>query len=130
MIKRWLAAVLALAVIGPVQAETSSIPASALAKRLEVGDVVFIRVTAGPFRRVASATNSWTNHVGIVTAVSGDEAEISESTFPFSRATMLSKFVKRSENGRIEVRRLNRPLTRVEQARIVTAARARYGIHY
>jgi len=44
---------------------TAALPLTALAPRLAVGDVVFIRVTARPFREVADATGSWTNHVGV-----------------------------------------------------------------
>ena len=49
-----------------------------------------------PFRRVAAATNSWTNHVGIVVDTSGDQPQIAESTFPLSRITPLSRFAARS----------------------------------
>ncbi|MBZ8143709.1 hypothetical protein CLD22_28325, partial [Rubrivivax gelatinosus] len=49
----------------PAQALQSA-SATSLAPGLGVGDIVFIRVRARPFREVARATNSWTNHVGIV----------------------------------------------------------------
>ena len=38
---------------------------------LQVGDIVFTRIGAYPFRKVAEATGTWTNHVGIVLDVSG-----------------------------------------------------------
>ena len=101
-----------------------------LSNHLAVGDVVFIRVNAKPFREVASATNSWTNHVGVVIATNGTEPEIAESTFPFSRATTLSKFVARSEHGRYAVARLKAELTPEQQVRIATAAQKRFGIFY
>jgi hypothetical protein len=45
----------------------ASLPALAAAPPpLQVGDLVFIRVPHKPFREVAAATGSWTNHVGIV----------------------------------------------------------------
>ena len=46
----------------------SDIDPSALSSALQIGDVVFIRVNALPFREVAAATDAWTNHVGIVVA--------------------------------------------------------------
>ena len=49
---------------------------SRLAAHLQVGDLVFIRIPLLPFRKVAEATCSWTNHVGIVLDVSGQEPVI------------------------------------------------------
>jgi hypothetical protein len=97
---------------------------------LAVGDVIFTRVSAKPFREVAAATGSWTNHVGIVLAIDGKEPLIGESTFPFSRTTPLSKFIARSENGRYAVARLKTDLSPEEQQRVVIAARRRSGIFY
>ena len=102
----------------------------ALAPALSVGDVVFIRVAARPFREVAAATDSWTNHVGIVTDTSGEEPLIAESTFPLSRTTKLSKFVARSEGGRVAVVRLKAALTAEQSQQIVVAAQRRTGILY
>ncbi|MFM1989419.1 MAG: hypothetical protein RJA99_2376 [Pseudomonadota bacterium] len=97
---------------------------------LAVGDVIFTSVTARPFREVAAATDSWTNHVGIVLAIDGDEPLIGESTFPFSRTTSLSKFVARSRNGRYAVARLKTDLTSDERQRVVIAAERRTGVLY
>jgi Permuted papain-like amidase enzyme, YaeF/YiiX, C92 family len=101
-----------------------------LAAKLEVGDVVFIRVSALPFKKVAQATGSWTNHVGIVIDASGSDPVIGESTFPFSRSTTLSRFVARSESGRVEVKRLVVPLTEQQRGDVAAAARARFHILY
>jgi hypothetical protein len=111
-------------------AEPRTFPASVLASRLEVGDVVFIRIDVKPFREVADATNSWTNHVGIVVDVSGSEPLIGESKLPWSRTTPLSDFVSRSENRRVLVARLNEELTPKQQLRVVDAAKRRNGILY
>ena len=101
-----------------------------LAPALNVGDVVFIRVAARPCREVAAATDSWTNHVGIVINTAGEEPLIAESTFPLSRTTKLSKFAARSEGGRLAVARLKAPLTPKQQQQLVTAAERRTGIFY
>jgi hypothetical protein len=37
-----------------------------LGRSLAVGDIVFTRIGAYPFRKVADATGTWTNHVGSV----------------------------------------------------------------
>lgn len=97
---------------------------------LRIGDMVFIRVPARPFREVASATNSWTNHVGVVVDDRGDEPLIAESTFPLSRTTSLSRFLKRSEQGRCAVARLTRPLTDTQREALRNAAGHRLGRFY
>ena len=128
--------VAALLAAGPIlaRAEPASEPAATsvrtLAPSLKVGDVVFIRVAARPFREVAAATDSWTNHVGIVIDTAGDEPLIAESTFPLSRTTQLSKFAARSEGGRLAVARLKAPLTPEQQQQLVAAAERRTGIFY
>ncbi len=101
-----------------------------VAKQLAVGDLVFIRVDAKPFREVADATNSWTNHVGIVMETSGQEPVIAESKFPFSRATTFSKFIARSEHGRFAVARLKTTLSPKQQQRVAESARKRFSIFY
>jgi hypothetical protein len=101
-----------------------------LAGQLQVGDLVFIRIPALPFRKVAEATRSWTNHVGIVLEVRGDRATIGESRFPFSGATSLPRFVARSEGRRVAVARMLDPLDDDQRERLATAARRRAGVLY
>ena len=43
---------------------------------LRIGDVVFIRIGAYPFRQVAAAPGSWTNHVGIDVGMRGGFREL------------------------------------------------------
>lgn len=107
-----------------------SVPIGALASELKVGDVVFIRVTARPFMEVSDATQSWTNHVGVVVDTLGNEPLIGESTFPLSRTTPLSRFVARSENGRVAVSRLAAPITPEQVLRLALAAERRSGVFY
>lgn len=115
---------------GPVAHHEPSVSAPALRPQLAVGDVVFIRVGAKPFREVAAATNSWTNHVGIVVGMDGNEPLIGESTFPLSRTTRLSKFIARSESGRYAVARLKTELSPDQQQAVARAAKRRSGIFY
>src|SRR5512133_1443042 len=86
-----------------------------LTRQLQVGDVVFIRIPRAPFTEVADSTMSWTNHVGIVSDISGTEPMIAESRVPLSGETTLSKFVQRSDQGRVAVTRLARPLDAEQQ---------------
>jgi hypothetical protein len=101
-----------------------------LGRQLEVGDVVFIRIPRAPFTKVADATSSWTNHVGIVSDVSGKEPVIAESRVPLSGATSWSKFVQRSDNGRVAITRSLVTLDPQQQARLRKAITARSGILY
>jgi hypothetical protein len=115
------------------QQETGASRHTALAelgKQLRVGDVVFIHVTPYPFRKVSEATQSWVNHVGVVTDVSGPEAVVSESTFPISRTSTLSRFVARSEAGRVAVARLDVPLTDAQAREVAVASKNRLGRFY
>ncbi|HEY9028366.1 MAG TPA: YebB family permuted papain-like enzyme [Burkholderiaceae bacterium] len=105
-------------------------PVAELAKSLRVGDIVFTRIGAYPFRKVAEATGTWTNHVGIVLDVSGREPVIGESRFPLSGSTTLSRFVARSAGGRVAVMRLPEPLSPERQAAIVAAAARRANVFY
>lgn len=97
---------------------------------LQIGDMVFIRVTARPFLEVANATNSWTNHVGVVVDNHGGEPLIAESTFPLSRTTSLTRFIRRSEHGRCTVARLTQPLTDTQRKALQNAADHRLGTFY
>jgi hypothetical protein len=97
---------------------------------LQVGDIVFIRVNALPFRKVAEATNSWTNHVGVVSAVDHNGIQIGESTFPVSRHTTLTDFAARSENGDVVVMRLKGGLNPSQKAAVAAATARRLGIFY
>ncbi len=107
-----------------------SVSVSALASDMKVGDVVFIRVSAKPFREVADATNSWTNHVGVVVDTSGAEPVLGESKFPLSRRTPLSEFVVRSAGGRVSVARLRAELTPQQRLQVAASADKRAGIWY
>jgi hypothetical protein len=105
-------------------------PVGRLARSLAVGDIVFTRIGTYPFRKVAEATGTWTNHVGIVLDVSGTEPVIGESRFPFSGSTTLSRFVARSAGGRVAVMRLPAPLTAAQQRALVAAATQREHVFY
>lgn len=111
----------------------SAFPATAHAEPLPplaVGDLVFIRVPYKPFREVAAATGSWTNHVGVVVSTEGGQVQVAESTLPLSRVTSLERFVQRSEGGRVAVRRLAEPLSPQQAGRVAAAAQARLGVRY
>ncbi len=113
----------------PAEAQ-SRMSVAELGKKLEVGDVVFIRIPKAPFSKVADTTSSWTNHVGVVTDVSGKEPVIAESRVPVSGETTWSRFVKRSDHGRVAVSRLPARLDQQQQFKLRQAVYARRGIVY
>ncbi|MDD5056750.1 MAG: YebB family permuted papain-like enzyme [Sideroxydans sp.] len=123
------AVLLGMAVTCNAQAEQQTTLAE-LGQQLEVGDVVFIRIPTAPFTKVADTTSSWTNHVGIVSDVSGAEPTIAESRVPLSGETTFSKFVKRSDAGRVAVSRLPVALDAQQQAKLKRAVAERNGVLY
>ncbi len=107
-----------------------SLSLDALARLLTIGDLVFIRISSKPFREVAIATGSWTNHVGVVIDFDAKGPVIAESKFPLSRRSAFSDFMRRSESGRVAVSRLNSPISLDQQQRLLDAATRRLGITY
>lgn len=103
---------------------------NSLGKQLVIGDLVFIRIPFQPFKKVATTTGSWTNHVGIVIDVSSDEPLIAESRFPLSGKTKWSRFIGRSEQGRVAVSRLENALNQLQRDKLYKAANDRLGIFY
>jgi len=127
--RRWrlaFAALLLACAALPAAAQTAL---TALEHDLQVGDLVFIRVTALPFRKVAAATGSWTNHVGVVIDTSGTEPLIGEATFP-SRRHRDGALRRALRNGRIAVMRLATPLTDAQRADVRPRGRGAHGIAY
>ena len=115
---------------GPWNTATAATPLSTVSATLQVGDVVFIRVGALPFRKIAETTNSWTNHVGIVVDTTDGQVQVAESRVPRSGTTSLARFIGRSSGGRVEISRLERPLTDAQQQMVRRAAAERAGIFY
>lgn len=101
-----------------------------LASTMRVGDLVFIRIRFPPFTAIASATGTWTNHVGIVVDFNRSGPIIAESRLPISRRTALAAYLRRSEGGRVAVLRLPRRLTDRESERVREAAYVRLGRVY
>jgi hypothetical protein len=97
---------------------------------LRAGDIVFTRIRWAPFRQIADATDTWTNHVGIVVGFDRAGAVIAESRIPLSRYTRFAHFVRRSAHGRVAVLRLPRPLSDEEIRRLQQATGCRLGRLY
>lgn len=109
---------------------SNQVPLHAVADRLMVGDLVFIRSRARPFVKLADALLTWTNHVCVVVSTHGPEPMIAESVAPVSRLLPLSRLVGRSHYWRVAVRRLHEPMTALQQVRLQEAACKRLGVFY
>jgi hypothetical protein len=97
---------------------------------LRAGDIVFTRIRGAPFRQIADATGTWTNHVGIVVGFNRTGAVVAESRVPLSCRTKFASFVRRSADGRVAVLRLPRPLSEDEIRRLQRETGSRLGRLY
>lgn len=70
------------------------------------GDLVFIDIPHKLFRKVAESTKSWSSHVGIILKDSAGQWVVSESKVPFVQEVPLVDYLRRSSEGRFEIRRL------------------------
>ena len=98
--------------------------------RLRAGDIVFTRIRGAPFRQIADATGTWTNHVGIVVGFNRTGAVVAESRVPLSCRTRFTNFVRRSADGRVAVLRLPRSLSEEEVRRLQRETARRMGRLY
>lgn len=101
-----------------------------LRKQLAVGDIIFTRISLGLFNQVADTTQSWTSHVGIVIGFDQMEPIIAESCFPLSTTTTWQRFVARSEQQRVAVKRLAHPFSERHRGQLLQAVKQRQNILY
>jgi hypothetical protein len=103
---------------------------SELQNKIQPGDIVFIRISNFLYRRVADTTMSWTSHVGFVYGKEDGNWMIAESAIPVSRKCTLKRFIERSEDAQISIRRLKKSLTSHEISTLKQAADKRMNISY
>lgn len=93
------------------------------------GDLVFLDIDNYFFKKVASATNTWTSHVGI--ALKDDTGwVIYESTVPFSKKTDFCKYVDKTDGNHVAIKRLKGTLLDDDIKKIKASAEQRLGILY
>lgn len=89
--------------------------------QLEEGDILFISIDAFLYKQVARGTGSWSSHVGF--AIKEDNQWlVIESKVPVVSKTPLRKFLSRTCNGEVSVRRLRQPLTKSEITQLKSSA--------
>jgi hypothetical protein len=101
-----------------------------VASKPAVGDVVFTRVGGPIFARVASTTQSWTSHVGIIVDYQRGDWIVAESGIPCVRKTPLRKFLDRSENQAFSIRRLKTEPSDEEKRAMLKFADSQIGRFY
>jgi cell wall-associated NlpC family hydrolase len=105
-------------------------PMTALDHLLQAGDIVFINVDDPLYRRVGLATGSKATHVGIAFPDDRHGWIVAESTIPLSKYTPLDRFVCRTANGWVAVRRVRGGLTTAQAQALRRACDARMGRFY
>lgn len=77
-----------------------------LSRQLRNGDLVFISVINPLYKHVAKVSDSLATHVGIAFRDDVHGWLIAESTVPFAKYTALNKYLRRSRDGWVAVRRV------------------------
>jgi len=101
-----------------------------VASQPAVGDIVFTRIGGPVFARVATTTQSWTSHVGIIVDYQNGDWIVAESGIPVVRRTPLRKFIGHSVNCQFSILRLKREPTAAEKAAMLKFADSQLGKHY
>ena len=104
--------------------------AAVVASKPEIGDIVFTRIGGPIFSRVATTTQSWTSHVGIIVDFQQNDWIVAESGIPFVRKTPLRKFLGHSANQEYSIRRLRQEPTAAEKRAMLRIADLKMGTPY
>ncbi|ECG7132859.1 YebB family permuted papain-like enzyme [Salmonella enterica subsp. enterica serovar Uppsala] len=96
----------------------------------ETGDIVFTCIGAALFGQISTASQCWSNHVGIIIGHNGDDYLVAESRVPLSTVTTLSLFIQRSAGQRYAIRRLCGGLTVEQKLAIMEQVPARLNKFY
>ena len=104
--------------------------ATVVASKPEIGDLVFTQIGGPIFARVATTTQSWTSHVGIIVDYQQGDWIVAESGIPFVRKTPLRRFLGRSDEQQFSIRRLRIEPTAAEKLVLQKFADAQMGRFY
>ncbi|EKT57559.1 YebB family permuted papain-like enzyme [Providencia sneebia] len=94
-------------------------------QQYEIGDIIFTCIGTTLFRQIASASQCWSNHVGIIIGHNGQDYIVAESRVPLSTTTTLTRFIQRSANHQYGVRRLATPLSNEQKQALIAEVPAR-----
>jgi len=98
-------------------------------KNLQEGDILFISINAFLYKQVARGTGSWCSHVGFVVREQG-EWYVLESAVPVVKRSPLRKYLARTCNNEVAVRRLKSGVSTAQVELLKVEAQKRMGTFY
>ncbi len=96
---------------------------------LEEGDIIFISINSPLYRQVAQGTGSWTSHVGFIVKEE-NQWFVLESAVPTVKRCSLRKFLSRTMNSEVCIKRLNKSLKTEQILKLKQVASKRMGRFY
>ncbi len=96
---------------------------------LKEGDILFISINSFLYKQVAQGTGSWCSHVGFAVQEQG-EWFVLESAVPVVRRSPLRKFLSKTCNNEVAIRRLKSGLVPDQIERLKAEADKRMGRLY
>lgn len=100
-----------------------------ISKKIKEGDIIFISINSPLYRQVAKGTGSWTSHVGFIIK-ENNEWFVLESAVPVVKRCPLKKFLSRTMNGEVSIKRLKTELEEFQINRLKQTASDRMGRLY
>lgn len=102
----------------------------ALVEHIREGDIIFLDSNNFLHKRVAEATGSHTSHAAIIFRNGDGEWMVYESTFPRSKKTPLTRYLRKTIGARFCVCRLQSPLSAQDLDTLRQSAERRLGRLY
>ncbi|MDI3325265.1 YiiX/YebB-like N1pC/P60 family cysteine hydrolase [Pontibacterium granulatum] len=98
-------------------------------ENLKEGDILFISINAFLYKQVARGTGSWCSHVGFVVREQG-EWYVLESAVPVVKRSPLRKYLARTCNNEVAIRRLKSGVSAAQVELLKVEAQKRMGRFY
>lgn len=98
-------------------------------ENLKEGDILFISINAFLYKQVARGTGSWCSHVGFVVRERG-EWYVLESAVPVVKRSPLRKYLARTCNNEVAIRRLKSGVSAAQVELLKVEAQKRMGTFY
>lgn len=98
-------------------------------ENLKEGDILFISINAFLYKQVARGTGSWCSHVGFVVREQG-EWYVLESAVPVVKRSPLRKYLARTCNNEVAIRRLKSGVSAAQVELLKVEAQKRMGTFY
>lgn len=98
-------------------------------ENLKEGDILFISINAFLYKQVARGTGSWCSHVGFVVCEQG-EWYVLESAVPVVKRSPLRKYLARTCNNEVAIRRLKSGVSTEQVEQLKVEAQKRMGTFY